>query len=200
VEVQLGRREPGVGDGVDLGAEFELDLLEPGPAQQSRASGGRRGEQFTRGVLLQLRRVREGDQLEEDHMRNRQLVVNWLRCHTGAIEARRRDGKTYFVVIDVDAFHAGVGRLLAEVQRIKGEGDYAAARALVESYGVHFDPVLRDEIVARVEALRLPSYSAFVMPRLSPVMGQDGSIVDVDVSYPCDLESQMLEYSAMTRA
>jgi dipeptidyl-peptidase-3 len=157
-------------------------------------------EQFTRGVLLQLRRVREGDQLEEDHMRNRQLVVNWLRCHTGAIEVRRRDGKTYFVVIDVDAFHAGVGRLLAEVQRIKGEGDYAAARALVESYGVHFDPVLRDEIVARVEALRLPSYSAFVMPRLSPVMGQDGSIVDVDVSYPCDLESQMLEYSAMTPA
>jgi dipeptidyl-peptidase-3 len=157
-------------------------------------------EQFTRGVLLQLRRVREGDQLEEDHMRNRQLVVNWLRRHTRAIEVRRRDGRTYFVVVDVDAFHDGVGRLLAEVQRIKGEGDYAAARALVESYGVHFDPMLRDEIVARVDALRLPSYSAFVMPRLSPVLGQDGSIVDVDVSYPCDLESQMLEYSAMTRA
>jgi dipeptidyl-peptidase-3 len=157
-------------------------------------------EQFTRGVLLQLRRVRVGDQLEEDHMRNRQLVVNWLRRHTRAIEVRRRDGRTYFVVVDVDAFHDGVGRLLAEVQRIKGEGDYAAARALVESYGVHFDPMLRDEIVARVDALRLPSYSAFVMPRLSPVLGQDGSIVDVDVSYPCDLESQMLEYSAMTRA
>ena len=156
-------------------------------------------EQFTRGVLLQLRRVREGDQLEEDHMRNRQLVVNWLRRHTRAIEVRRRAGKTYFVVVDVDEFHAGVGRLLAEVQRIKGEGDYAAARVLVESYGVHFDPMLRDEIVARVDALRLPSYSAFVMPRLSPVLGQDGSIVDVDVSYPCDLESQMLEYSAMTR-
>jgi len=157
-------------------------------------------EQFTRGVLLQLRRVREGDQLEEDHMRNRQLVVNWLRRHTAAIEVRRRDGKTYFVVVDVDAFHDGVGRLLAEVQRIKGEGDYGAARTLIESYGVHFDAVLRDEIVARVEALRLPSYSAFVMPRLSPVMGRDGSIVDIDVSYPCDLESQMLEYSAMTRA
>jgi dipeptidyl-peptidase-3 len=157
-------------------------------------------EQFTRGVLVQLRRVREGDQLEEDHMRNRQLVVNWLRRHTNAIEVRRREGKTYFVVVDVAAFHAGVGRLLAEVQRIKGEGDYAAARSLIEAHGVHFDPVLRDEIVARVDALRLPSYSAFVMPKLSPVLGQDGSIVDVDVSYPCDLESQMLEYSAMTRA
>jgi dipeptidyl-peptidase-3 len=157
-------------------------------------------EQFTRGVLVQLRRVREGDQLEEDHMRNRQLVVNWLREHTNAIEVRRRDGKTYFVVVDVDAFHAGVGRLLAEVQRIKGEGDYAAARSLIEAHGVHFDPVLRDEIVARVDALRLPSYFAFVMPKLSPVVGQGGSIVDVDVSYPCDLESQMLEYSAMTRA
>ena len=133
-------------------------------------------------------------------MRNRQLVVNWLRRNTRAIEVRRREGKTYFVVVDVDAFHAGVGRLLADVQRIKGEGDYTAARELIEAHGVHFDPALRDEIVARVDALRLPSYSAFVMPRLSPVSGPDGSIVDVDVSYPCDLESQMLEYSAMSRA
>ena len=79
-------------------------------------------------ALVQLRRVREGTQLEEDHMRNRQMIVNWLRAHTSAIDVRRRDGKTYFVMADAAAFREGVGRLLAEVQRIKGEGDYAAAR------------------------------------------------------------------------
>ena len=156
-------------------------------------------EQFTRGVLVQLRRVREGSQLEEDHMRNRQLIVNWLAANTSAIEVRKRDGKTYYVMTDARAFHDGVGVLLAEVQRIKGEGDYPAARALTESYGVHFDPALRDEVVARVDALRLPSYSAFVMPRLSPVRDEAGAIQDVEVSYPCDLEAQMLEYSALAR-
>jgi dipeptidyl-peptidase-3 len=84
------------------------------------------------------------------------------------------------------------------VQRIKGEGDYAAARALFETYGVHFDPALRDEIVARVDALHLPSYTGFVMPRLEAKYGDDGAIVDVDVSYPLSLERQMLEYSSLT--
>ena len=133
-------------------------------------------------------------------MRNRQLIVGWLRRHTTAIEVRRREGKTYFTMVDAKAFHAGVGTLLAEVQRIKSEGDYEAARRLIEEYGVDFDPSLRDEVVERVDRLRLPSYSAFVMPRLEPRRGPDGSIVDVDVSYPCDLEAQMLEYSAHARA
>jgi dipeptidyl-peptidase-3 len=156
-------------------------------------------EQFVRGVLVQLRRVREGAQLEEDHMRNRQLIVHWLMAHTTGVQLRTRDGKSYYVMVDARAFHEGVGVLLAEVQRIKGEGDYAAARALTDTYGVHFDPVLRDEVVARVDALRLPSYSAFVMPRLSPVLDDTGAIRDVEVTYPCDLESQMLEYSALAR-
>jgi dipeptidyl-peptidase-3 len=156
-------------------------------------------EYFTRNALVQLRRVREGTTLEEDHMRNRHMIVNWLRRHTSAIEVRRRDGKTYFVLTDPEAFREGVGRLLAEVQRIKGEGDYPAARELFEKYGVHFDPALRDEVVARVEALKLPSYTAFVMPRLEPRRDARGGIVDVDISYPADLERQMLEYSALVR-
>ncbi len=155
-------------------------------------------EYYTRTALVQLRRVREGTHLEEDHMRNRQLIVHWLLAHTRAIDVRRRDGKTYYVLADVDAFHEGVGRLLAEVQRIKGEGDYEAARSLVETYGVHFDAALRDEVVARVDALQLPSYTAFVMPRLQPVTDAAGHITDVAISYPCDLEAQMLEYSAST--
>jgi dipeptidyl-peptidase III len=155
-------------------------------------------EYFTRTALVQLRRVREGTTLEEDHMRNRQMIVNWLRAHTTAVDVRRRDGKTYYVMTDARAFRDGVGRLLAEVQRIKGEGDYAAAKALFEEHGVHFDPALRDEVVGRVDALKLPSYTAFVMPRLEPVRDAQGEIVDVEISYPGDLEQQMLEYSAMT--
>jgi dipeptidyl-peptidase-3 len=152
-------------------------------------------EHYTRNALVQLRRVREGTQIEEDHMRNRQMIVHWLMAQTTAIDVRRRDGKTFYVMVDARAFRDGVGRLLAEVQRIKSEGDYAAAKALFETYGVHFDPALRDEIVRRVDALDLPSYTAFVMPRLDARYGADGEIVDVEISYPCDLEAQMLEYS-----
>ncbi len=153
-------------------------------------------EYYVRNALVQLRRVREGTQLEEDHMRNRQMIVNWLRAHTAAIDVRRRDGNTYFVMVDADEFRKGVGQLLGEVQRIKGEGDARAARDLFETYGVHFDPALRDEIVARVDRLQLPSYTGFVMPRLEPRRDERGAIVDVEISYPCDLETQMLEYSS----
>jgi dipeptidyl-peptidase III len=156
-------------------------------------------EYYTRTALVQLRRVRVGSDLEEDHMRNRQMIVYWLRAHTSAIDVRRRDGKTYFVMTNAGAFREGVGRLLADVQRIKSEGDYAAARRLFEEYGVHFDPALRDEVVARVDRLKLPSYTGFVMPRLEARRDAGGAIVDVDISYPCDLESQMLEYAAIAR-
>jgi len=156
-------------------------------------------ESYTRNALMQLRRVREGTQIEEDHMRNRQMIVHWLLANTAAIDVRRRDGKTYYVMTDPKAFRAGVGRLLAEVQRIKGEGDYDAARALFETYGVHFDPTLRDEVVARVDRLQLPSYTGFVMPRIEAIRGDSGEITDVEIAYPLDLSAQMLEYSAATR-
>jgi dipeptidyl-peptidase-3 len=156
-------------------------------------------EAYARNALVQLRRVRQDTHIEEDHMRNRQMIVRWLMANTTAIEERRRDGKTYFVMTDVNAFRDGVGRLLAEVQRIKGEGDYAAALALLETYGVHFDPALRDEVVARVDHLQLPSYTGFVMPRLTAIRNEAGDITDVAIDYPLDLSTQMLEYSAATR-
>ena len=152
-------------------------------------------ESYTRNAILQLRRVREGSQLEEDHMRNRQMIVHWIRDNTGAIDVRGRDGKTYYVMTDVAAFRDGVATLLAEVQRIKSEGDYDAAQQLLEAYGIHFDPVLRDEVLDRVARVGLPSYSGFVMPHLEPVRGADGEIVNVTISYPRDLTQQMLEYS-----
>jgi dipeptidyl-peptidase-3 len=156
-------------------------------------------EAYARTALVQLRRVRQGAELEEDHMRNRQLIVHWLMAHTTAIEARKRDGKTFYVLADAVAFQQGVGRLLADVQRIKAQGDYGAAKALVETYGVHFDPVIRDEVVARVDALQMPSYTGFVMPRLEPIKNSAGDIVDVAISYPQDLATQMLEYAAFSR-
>ncbi len=152
-------------------------------------------EGYTRNALLQLRRVREGTQIEEDHMRNRQMIVHWLMANTAAIEKRIRDGKTFYVMVDWRVFREGVATLLAEVQRIKSEGDYDAARTLFETYGIHFDSALRDEIVERVDAIGLPSYSGFVQPRLEPVLDADGAITDVTISYPQDLTVQMLEYS-----
>jgi dipeptidyl-peptidase III len=155
-------------------------------------------EAYTRNAIVQLRRVREGTQIEEDHMRNRQMIVRWLKANTKAIEQRSRDNKTYLVMTDPRAFREGVGKLLAEVQRIKSEGDYAAAKALFETHGIHFEGTLRDEIVKRVDALNLPSYSGYVMPRLTAVKGPDGAITDVQLSYPMDLTKQMLEYASGT--
>jgi dipeptidyl-peptidase III len=152
-------------------------------------------EGYTRNALAQLRRVREGTQIEEDHMRNRQMIVRWLMANSKAIDVRERDGKTFYVMVDPGAFNEGVGRLLAEVQRIKAEGDYEASKKLFETYGVHFDAKLRDEVVARVEKLNMPSYTGFVQPRLEAVKGADGNIIDVKISYPLDLTAQMLEYS-----
>lgn len=132
-------------------------------------------------------------------MRNRQMVIRWLMANTKAIEERMRDGKHYLVMVDPVAFREGVGRLLAEVQRIKSEGDAAAAARLFDTYGIHFDAKVRDEVVQRVDALNLPSYAGFVMPKLTPVTGADGAITDVTISYPMDLTAQMLEYSGVKR-
>ena len=157
-------------------------------------------EAFARAALVQLRRVREGTQLEEDHMRNRQAIVHWLLANTDAVSVRVRDGKTYHVVESVERFREGVGAMLRDVQRIKSEGDYAAAKVMFETYGVHFDPELRNQVVCRVEALNLPSYTAFVMPTLTPVTDASGQTVDVQISYCLDFATQMLEYSAGRRA
>ncbi len=125
-------------------------------------------EGYTRNALVQLRRIREGTQIEEDHMRNRQMIVRWLMANTKAIEERTRDGKTYLVMVDAAAFRDGVGALLAEVQRIKSEGDYAGAKKLFDDLR---RPLRRASCATRwwqrVEKLNLPSYTGFVMPKLT---------------------------------
>ena len=156
-------------------------------------------ENYSRTPLVQLRRIREGTTIEEDHMRNRQMIVHWLMANTKAIAKRIRDRKTYYVMVDAKAFRAGAALLLAEVQRIKATGDYQAAKSLFDAYGIHFDPALRDEIVARVDALNLPSYTGFVQPKLEPAHDPDGEVRDVTITYPRDLTLQMLEYAEATR-
>ena len=180
-------------------ADPKLAELKVVPAADQEEIVRAQYEAYTRQALVQLRRVRDRNEIEEDHMRNRQMIVRWLMANTKAIEERRRDGKTYYVMVDPRAYREGVGRLLADVQRIKGEGDYEAAKSLFGAYGVRFEPKLRDEVVARVEKLNLSSYTGFVMPKLSPMIGADGKITDVKISYPRDLTTQMLEYSAPKR-
>jgi dipeptidyl-peptidase-3 len=189
--------EEGRADLVGLYFLSDPKLAEIGifPAAEQEAIARTEYELYTRNAITQLRRVRKGTQIEEDHMRNRQMIVRWLMANTKAIEVRQRDNKTYYVMVDPKAFREGAGKLLAEVQRIKSTGDYAAAKALFDAHGIHFDASLRDQVVARVDALKLPSYSGFVMPKLTPVTGADGAITDVKVSYPLDLTAQMLEYS-----
>jgi dipeptidyl-peptidase III len=150
-------------------------------------------------ALIQLQRVPKGQsQLEEDHMKNRQLIVHWLIRNAHCIERTVRDGKTFFRIADFAAMKAGVGILLAEVMRIKAEGDYGAAKSLIDEYGLAIDTALRDEVLERMEHLDRAVYTGFVMPRLEPVIDGGGEIVDVTVSYPCDLAPQMLSYSAFT--
>jgi dipeptidyl-peptidase-3 len=201
IKEQFSALEEGRADLVGLYFIADPKLVELGiiPAADHANVVRAEYESYTRNALVQLRRVREGTQIEEDHMRNRQMIVRWLMANTKAIEERSRDGKSYLVMVDPGAFRDGVGRLLAEVQRIKSEGDYAAAKKLFETYGVHFDAALRDQVVARVDTLNLPSYTGFVMPKLTPVTDAAGKITEVTISYPQDLRTQMLEYAGVKR-
>jgi dipeptidyl-peptidase III len=150
---------------------------------------------FVSNDLIMLRRVREGEVLEDDHMRATHLIVSYLRHASGGVEEVRRDGKAYMRVADVAAMRRGVAALLAEVQRIKGEGDYAAARSLIERFGTRIDPRLRDEVVARAAKAGIASYVAFVMPDIVPLRDAAGDVVDARVEYTSDLTMQMLKYS-----
>jgi dipeptidyl-peptidase III len=148
--------------------------------------------------LMQLRRIPKGDSIEEDHQRDRQLIVNYIRARVpGTIEQFERDGKTYIRVQDYAKMRQGVGMLLTELMRIKAEGDYDAIKALVDEYAVHFDPSLRDQVVARYKKLNIPTYWAGINSRLSAQTTADGHIQNVEISYPTDVTQQYLGYSSM---
>lgn len=149
------------------------------------------------GLMLQLRRLEPGEQLEQPHMRNRQMISKWvyeMGKPENVIEKKVRDGKTYFVINDYEKLRNLFGKLLREIQRIKSEGDYEAAKNLVETYGVKVDADLHREVLERYSKLNIAPYTGFINPRLVPVMEGD-KIVDVKVEYPADFSGQMLEYA-----
>ncbi len=150
-----------------------------------------------RVMLTQLRRIPKGDTIEEDHERDRQLIAGYIMDKTGAIAMEQRNGKTYVVVKDYKKMREGVGMLLAELMRIKAEGDYNAIKALIDKYGVRFDPKLRDQVVERYSKLDLPVYWAGINADLTPRFGSGGEILSVAISYPRDYVRQQLGYSAM---
>ena len=147
--------------------------------------------------LTQLQRIPKGDTIEEDHQRNRQLIVNYIMDKTGAIQKVERNGKTYLLLKDFDKMHQGVGMLLAELMRCKAEGDYAALKALIDKYGVHFDPALRDQVVARYKKLDIPPYWAGINADLTATRAVNGKAAAVRLSYPRDYVKQQLGYAAL---
>jgi dipeptidyl-peptidase-3 len=150
-----------------------------------------------RTVLTQLQRIPKGDTIEEDHQRNRQLIVNYIMDKTGAIQKVDRGGKTYYAVKDFPKMKEGVGMLLSELMRIKAEGDYNAIKALVDKYAVHFDPKLRDQVMTRYDKLNVPSYWCGLNADLTATFDASGKITAVNVSYPRDYIKQQLSYAAM---
>ncbi|HEY0961695.1 MAG TPA: hypothetical protein VGE69_04995 [Pseudomonadales bacterium] len=152
------------------------------------------------GLMTQLYRIEPGKNLEEAHMRNRQMIAQWAYEKgqpENVIERVTRDGKTFFVVRDYDKLRTIFGELLKEVQRIKSEGDFAAGQALIENYGTKVDPELHAEVLRRYESLDVAPFSGFVNPKLVPVTapGSD-EITDIRVEYPDDFTGQMLEYAS----
>ena len=149
-------------------------------------------------AITQLRRITRGDTIEEDHARDRQLIVRYIQDKVpGAIEQFERDGKTYIQVKDYQKMHQGVGMLLAELMRIKAEGDYDAIKALTERYAVHFDPALRDQVVARYKKLNIPTYWAGINAWLVARFDAKGNVAGVEIQYPHDAVRQYLNYGAM---
>ena len=148
--------------------------------------------------MTQLVRISLGNNVEEAHMRNRQLIARWAYEHgkeEKVIELVKENGKTYLKINDYERLRSLFAELLAEIQRIKSEGDFEGARYLVETYGVKIDPVLHKEILERYEQLHLAPYKGFVNPVYTPVVDKDGEIIDVEISYAEGYVEQMLRYS-----
>lgn len=150
------------------------------------------------GLMLQLRRLEPGTNIEEAHMRNRQMIAQWAYekgKDDKVIERIDKEGKTYFVVNDYEKLHQLFGQLLREIQRIKSEGDFEAGKNLIENYGVKVDAKLHQQVLDRAAKLKSAPYGGFINPVLVPVTDEAGTITDVKVEYPADFTEQMLYYS-----
>jgi dipeptidyl-peptidase III len=153
-------------------------------------------EYITKGLLIQLSRIKPSKNIEEAHMRNRQMVAAWAYEKGKAenvIEKKVENNKTYFVVNNYEKLRVIFGELLKEIQRLKSQGDFKAGQNLIEGYGVKVDPKLHQEILARYANLKMAPYQGFIQPKLTPVMDGD-KVIDVKIEYPKDFVNQMMEF------
>ena len=169
---------------------IELGLLPDGEAYKSQYYS-----YMMNGLMTQLIRIKPGHHIEEAHMRNRALIAHWCHDNGNCLHFVTREGKTYVEITDYPALRQLIARLLAEIQRIKSEGDYEAARQLVEKYAVQVDPAIHQEVLARYERLNLAPYKGFINPVLLPVYDSEGKIADINVYYGESYAHQMLRYS-----
>ena len=175
---------------------FDPRLVEMGilPVREAAVAAYRA---YARGDLLQLRRVTTGDVLTDDHMKATHLIVQYLLQNKGVIQKIRVEDKSYYEVTDIDGMRDGIADLLSQLMRIKGEGDYNAIKTLIDTYGTKIDTALRDEVIARCDAINYPSFYAFNFPYLEAVRNPNGDIVDVLVTLPESFMEQQLRFSRM---
>lgn len=181
-----------------VGLYFVLDpkLVQLGVMPNLEVGRAQYDAYIRNALVVQLARLAPGEHLEEAHMRNRQLVASWAYEKGRAdkvIERVERNGNTYYHINDYDKLRALFGRLLREMQRLTSEGDYAAAKNLIETYGVKVDTRLHDQVLRRYAKLKIAPYQGFIQPRLVPVL-TGAAITDVRIEYPTDFVAQMLEY------
>jgi len=189
--------EEGRADLVALYFMMDPKLVEWGVMPSLDAGKAEYDSYIRNGLMVQLRRLKPGSQVEESHMRNRQWVSAWAfekGQPDSVIVKVVRDGKTYFHIRDYEKLRTIFGELLREVQRIKSQGDFKAGHDLVENYGVKVDPTLHAEVLKRAENIKTAPYAGFIQPNLMPVTDASGNITDVKVEYPDDFVQQMLEY------
>ena len=189
--------EEGRADLVALYYILDQKLVDMGLMESLQVGRTAYDDYIRNGMMTQLTRLKLGDVIEEAHMRNRAWVSHWSYeqgKEDNVIEKVKKDGKTYFKINDYEKLREIFGRLLRETQRIKSEGDFEAAKALVEGYGVQVDPELHKEVLERYAALKLAPYSGFINPQLEAVMDGD-EIKDVVITYPKDFVGQMLYYA-----
>ncbi len=174
----------------------DAKLLELGLTPDAEAYRAQYYSYMMNGLMTQLIRITPGNQIEEAHMRNRALIAHWCYEHGDAVRLVVRDGKTFVQITDYPQLRTLIATLLAEVQRIKSEGDYEAARSLVERYAVCVDPVLHQEVLERYRQLDLAPYKGFINPVMLPVRDADGQICDIQLYYGESYAHQMLRYSS----
>ncbi len=176
---------------------FDQKLVDIGVMPSLDAGKAQYDGYIKNGLMIQLARIQPGENVEEAHMRNRQLIAKWVYekgLLERVIEKKVKDGKTYFVINDYNKLKNLFGQLLREIQRIKSEGDYASGKNLVENYGVKVDQEIHKEILERYKKLNISPYAGFINPKLVPVMN-GSQIIDVKIEYPEDFTKQMLEYA-----